>query len=103
MTKVQMQKNRMEILLLCGDKTCFIKYKHTHFSKEMAERFEGILGLSYSLRSLLGGTFKCLFFTLKAAGKQFKRKELCGWPVKRRAMGAAAFAFYFLPYHQLLG
>lgn len=55
MNKVQVEK-RMVILPLHGDKTWFTKDKHTHFSEEMAERFEGILVLSYSLRSLLRGT-----------------------------------------------
>ena len=52
-----MEKNR-KILLLHGDKTQFTECKHTHFSKEMAETFEVILGLSYRLRSLSKKTFK---------------------------------------------
>lgn len=51
-----MEKNR-KMLLFHGDKTQLTQCKHTHFSKEMVETFEGILDLSYSLRSFWRQTF----------------------------------------------
>lgn len=75
--KVQLEKNRMEILLLPGNKTWFTKYKHTHVSKDMAERFEGILGLSWSLGNLLRGTFKCMFFASHTVKSNLKKGAVC--------------------------
>ena len=73
--KAQLEKNRMELLLLRGNKTWFTKYKHSHVSKDMAERFEGILGLSYSLGNLLRGTFKSLSFALHVVKSNLEERS----------------------------
>lgn len=88
--KVQLEKNRMEILLLPGNKTWFTKYKHTHVSKDMAERFEGILGLSCSLGNLLRGTFKCMFFALHTVKSNLKERSC----VLKEGLWGLQFSFF---------
>lgn len=84
--------------LLHGDQTWFTKYKYTHFSKERAEKFQVILTLCYRVSWEEPSSVHFLLYKL---AKQFKRKEPCGWPVKRGAVRDVVLCFFFLTFYPI--
>ena len=79
--------------------------------RKLAESFEGILELTYSLRILLRETFKGSFFALQAAKSNLEERSCVvgllkkgPWRLQFLCVGGfVCFLFFFLLHNQLLG